>query len=172
MTLLWCGEEPIGICVFNTAPKTLSMRNKFFGRSGKWNRLAMQALNRQLIILSRVVIHPAYRGAGIASKFVRRSCELSGSPWIETLAQMGHLNPFFERAGFVKVGTVNTKQRSRHSHSKLYGNRQNYAEEKGLISQETFNKSRHANPIYYIFDNRQACQKESRDKESLPQEES
>ncbi|QDT33467.1 hypothetical protein Mal48_27200 [Thalassoglobus polymorphus] len=115
----------------------------------------MRTLNTQLVLLSRVVIHPTFRGAGIASQFVRRVCELSGYPWIETLAQMGHINPFFERAGFQRVGVSQAQQRSRNGHSKLYGNRQNYAEEKGLISQETFNKSRYSNPVYYIFDNRE-----------------
>ena len=115
----------------------------------------MQTLNKQLITLSRVVIHPTFRGAGVASKFVRRSCELSGMPWIETLAQMGHINPFFERAGFHRVGVSNLQQRSLNSHSKLYGSRQDYAKKKGLLTQETFNKSRYSNPVYYIFDNRQ-----------------
>lgn len=114
----------------------------------------MRALNAQLIMLSRVVIHPTFRGAGIASQFVRRSCELSSYPWIETLTQMGHINPFFERAGFVRVGASKPKNRSRFAHSKLYGSKQNHAEEKGLVTQETFDKSRHANPVYYIFDNR------------------
>lgn len=117
----------------------------------------MRALNSQLIMLSRVVIHPAYRGGGVAHQFVRRSCELSGFPWIETLAQMGHVNPFFERAGFHRVGSAPTRDRSRNSHSKLYGNRQDYAQKKGLISQETYNKSRFSNPVYYVFDNRQNC---------------
>ncbi|WP_417848902.1 hypothetical protein [Thalassoglobus sp.] len=119
----------------------------------------MRTLNTQLLLLSRVVIHPTFRGAGIASQFVRRVCELSGYPWIETLAQMGHINPFFERAGFQRVGVSQAQQRSRNAHSKLYGNRQNYAEEKGLITQETFNKSRYSNPVYYIFDNRKNCNK-------------
>ena len=131
----------------------------------------MRTLNKQLVMLSRVVIHPTFRGAGIAKEFVRRSCELSGSPWIETLTQMGHINPFFERAGFTKVGTSQNNQRSRNLHSKLYGSRQNYAEEKGLISQQTFNKSRYSNPIYYIFDNRQNCKKEVPSKEEISSEE-
>lgn len=115
----------------------------------------MQTLNKQLVTLSRVVIHPSFRGVGVASNFVRRSCELSGMPWIETLAQMGHINPFFERAGFYRVGVSNLQQRSLNSHSKLYGNRQDYAKKKGLLTQETFNKSRYSNPVYYIFDNRE-----------------
>ena len=40
-----------------------------------------------------------YRGAGLASDFVRASCASCPAPWIETLTVMGHLNPFFEKAG-------------------------------------------------------------------------
>ena len=33
--------------------------------------MALSALNEQLWLLQRVVIHPTYRGAGIAANFVR-----------------------------------------------------------------------------------------------------
>lgn len=110
-------------------------------------------MNQQLVMLSRVVIHPTYRGAGIATRFVRRSCELCPYPWIETLTQMGQINPFFERAGFVRVGTTRPKSRSRRSHSTIYGGNRKDGE-KGLVTEETFRKSRFAEPVYYVFDNR------------------
>jgi len=104
-------------------------------------------------MLSRVVLHPTYRGAGIAAAFIRRSCQLSGFRWIETLAQMGHVNPFFERAGFVRVGTSHVKHSSRWSHSRVYGGGRHGGT--GLVTPETHRKSRYAAPVYYIFDNRQ-----------------
>lgn len=153
MTLLWHGEEPIGICVFALPPVSLGPRNRFFGRTGRWDRVSMQALNRQLAMLSRVVLHPAYRGAGLAAQFVRRSCELSGIPWIETLAAMGRVNPVFEKAGFVRVGSARGRKKSREGHSTLYkrptGRRP--------IRTETYEKSRRAAPVYFIFDNREAA---------------
>jgi len=113
----------------------------------------MRTLNRQLVMLSRVVVHPTYRGAGIAARFVRRSCELCPYPWIETLAQMGHINPFFETAGFVRVGSSRPRHRSRVNHSVIYGGRRSNASQ-GLVSEETHRKSRYAEPVYYVFDNR------------------
>lgn len=159
MNLLWHGHEPIGICVFTSPPKSLSQRNRFFGRSGAWNSTTMQVVNRQITMLSRVVLHPVWRGAGIAHRFVRRCCELSPFPWIETLTEMGHFNPFFERAGFVRVGVSDPGERSRESHSSLYGSRQRHGRQKALLSRETFEKSRHAHPVYYIFDNRENCRR-------------
>jgi ABC-type ATPase with predicted acetyltransferase domain len=66
----------------------------------------MRGLNANLWLLQRVVLHPTYRGAGIAAAFVRRACELCPAGWVETLTAMGRVNPFFERAGFVRVGTI------------------------------------------------------------------
>lgn len=153
MTLLWHRRDPIGICVFTSPPKSLAPRNRWFGLSGRWGRLQLQAINSQLAMLSRVVIHPTFRGAGIAHEFVRRSCELCPYAWIETLTQMGHINPFFERAGFVRVGTSRPTTHSRQGHSKLYVRRK-HGQKKSLVSSETFEKSRYASPVYYIFDNR------------------
>ncbi len=155
-TLLWHGDEPVGVCVFVSPPLSLAPRNRYFGRSGRWSRTAIRTMNRQLVMLSRVVLHPTYRGAGIAAAFVRQSCELCPWPWIETLAQMGHVNPFFEKAGFVRAGVSRPQSRSRESHSMIYGGRRRHAGE-GLVTEETYRKSRFARPVYYVFDNRAAC---------------
>jgi hypothetical protein len=151
---LWRGEEPIGICVFVSPPISLKLRNQFFGRSGRWSREGLKSLNHSVVMLQRVVIHPTYRGAGIAAAFVRRACELCPYPWIETLTQMGHVNPFFEAAGFTRVGVVAARVCSRREHSALYGGKRRHGQ--ALISRETFEKSRYSNPVYYIFDNRAA----------------
>ena len=153
--MLWHGDEPIGICVFTSAPLALRQRNRYFGLSGKWSRVKLRALNRQLVTLSRVVIHPTFRGAGLASAFIHQSCRACPFPWIEALAQMGHINPFFEKAGFVRVGVSrNQGFRSIAQHSAIYGNKTSTHGRKRLVSKETHEKSRYAEPVYYIFDNR------------------
>jgi hypothetical protein len=152
MTLLWHGDEPIGICVFVSPPLSLAARNRFFGRSGRWDRTAIRVMNRKLVMLQRVVLHPTYRGAGIAVPFVRRSCELCDYDWIETLTQLGHIHPLFERAGFARLGTARSTGRTRREQSALYGGRRPAG--RGLVTSETHRKSRHACPVYYLFDNR------------------
>lgn len=154
MTLLWDREEPIGICVFCTPALSLSLRRKFFGLSGRRSKLSCRALNRQLVTLTRVVIHPKYRGAGLASLFVRRSCESCAWPWIEALAEMGKVNPFFERAGFVRVGKVAMQSgRSVEEHSGIYGGKRRDGQ-RVRVSDETHRKSLYAEPEYFVFDNR------------------
>jgi ABC-type lipoprotein export system ATPase subunit/GNAT superfamily N-acetyltransferase len=157
VTVLWHRDQQVGICVFTTPPLSLAGRNRFFGRSGKWTRLTVGSLNRQLATLSRVVLHPTYRGAGIAGEFVKRSCEACPYPWIESLAQMGHVNPFFEKAGFVRVDVPQRPTGAREKHSVLYGTparRVGRKTGKRLITPEMHAKSRFAQPVYYVFDNR------------------
>ncbi|MBD3673654.1 MAG: hypothetical protein HUJ26_09040 [Planctomycetaceae bacterium] len=122
----------------------------------------MKALDRQLLMLSRVVLHPAYRGAGIASRFVRRSCQLAPRPWIETQAQMGWINPFFEKAGFTRVGHAPLKDRSRKTHLKVYGKGRHTHGQETPLSNEIDRKSRFAQPVYYILDNREAYRQSRR----------
>jgi len=160
VTLLWHGTEPVGICVFTSPARSLSARSRFFGLSGRWSRVKLQALNGQLVTLSRVVLHPTYRGAGVAAAFVRASCRNCGWPWIEALAEMGRLNPFFERAGFRRGDASGDARRapprrSRWQHSALYGARHHASGKNRLVSLETHEKSRYAEPVWYIFDNRE-----------------
>lgn len=146
MTLLWHRDEPIGICVFVSPPASLAQRNRYFGRRGRWDATALKALNRQLVLLQRVVLHPAYRGAGVAVPFIERSCELCPYPWIETLTRMGHIHPLFEKAGFIKVGSSRPAKGTHQAHSRLFGGNR--------LSQETHRKSDGGDPVYYIRDNR------------------
>ena len=104
--LLWHNEQPIGICVFASPAASISLRTRFFGLKNPRSRLGLQSLNKQLWVLQRVVLHPTYRGAGVAAEFVSRACDLCPVPWIETLSAMARVNPFFERAGFRKLGVI------------------------------------------------------------------
>lgn len=103
-------------------------------------------MNQQLWLLSRVVLHPTYRGAGIAAAFVRRACQGCPVPWIETLSAMGQVNPFFERAGFQRVGIIRKNNRVQGA-SGAYGGRKR-------LSAESIAKSRFSEPVYYVLDNR------------------
>jgi uncharacterized protein len=149
VVLLWHGDEKIGICVFTTPAASLNLRTRYFGLKGARSRLALQALNRQLWLLSRVVLHPTYRGAGIGASFVRRACQSCAIDWIETLSAMGHANPFFEKAGFQRVGVIRKSEKLR---AKRYGGM--YGKRGSRVRAETERKSRHSEPVYYLFDNR------------------
>ena len=145
--LLWHKREPVGICVFAAPAASLSARTRFFGLQDPRSSVALSALNQQLWLLQRVVLHPTYRGAGIAAAFVRRACELCPVDWIETLSAMGQTNPFFERAGFVRVGTIGRARSAR-------GGLAQFAGATAKVSKQTRAKSHFSDPVYYVFDNR------------------
>ncbi len=145
--VLWHGCEPIGICVFGTPAASLTLRTRYFGLSNPRSGVAMAGLNQQLWLLQRVVIHPTYRGAGIAANFVKRACALCPVDWIETLSAMGQANPFFERAGFVRVGIIKKGDAKQTAHG-AYGSRRT------RVSAETLEKCRFSEPVYYVLDNR------------------
>jgi len=153
IVVLTHGPAPIGICVFTAPAAALAARSRYFGLKSPRSRIALQALNGQLWLLSRVVIHPTYRGAGIAAGFVRRACETCPVPWIETLTAMGHANPVFERAGFVRVAIVG-KPRDERGYGGQFG-------PTGKCDSETRRKSRWSEPVYYVFDNRASARPDS-----------
>jgi hypothetical protein len=65
---------------------------------------------------------------------------------------MGRVNPFFERAGFKRVGVIckdrraGMRKRPEGIHG-AYGGRRR-------LSAESLAKSRFSEPVYYVFDNR------------------
>ena len=73
-----------------------------FGRSRVWKG-GFHELQRELSVISRVVVHPKYRTIGLGVRLVRETLGLAGTPCVESLAVMAKYNPFFERAGMRKV---------------------------------------------------------------------
>jgi len=56
-------------------------------------------LNREMRTISRVIVHPQHRGRGLAVRLVREALRTATTTYTEALAAMGHVSPFFERAG-------------------------------------------------------------------------
>jgi len=62
-------------------------------------RRAVARLNREVETISRVVVHPIYRGEGLSIRLVRHVLRTRATPIVEALAIMGRYHPFFARAG-------------------------------------------------------------------------
>ncbi|MBN2581810.1 MAG: hypothetical protein JXL80_02000 [Planctomycetes bacterium] len=58
--------------------------------------------NQHLRTISRVVIDPNWRGLGLAVHLVRETLPQAGTPYVEAMAAMAGVHPFFERAGMVR----------------------------------------------------------------------
>jgi predicted N-acetyltransferase YhbS len=59
--------------------------------------------NANVRTLSRVIVHPQFRSIGLASLLVREVCREAGTRYVEALAVMGRVHPFFEKGGMQRV---------------------------------------------------------------------
>jgi len=94
-------ETPVGVIVYSNAPAVLELRNIATGRifAGLDRSTQLELFNANIRRISRVIVEPRFRGLGLASRLVRETMPLLDIPIIETVAVMGWVNPFFERAG-------------------------------------------------------------------------
>jgi len=92
------GDEVAGVIVYSSPAVAAFGRRKAFGRS-----LTLEEINRDVALISRVVVHPKYRTIGLGVKLVRETLPLAGKPYVETVAVMARYNPFFEHAGLTKI---------------------------------------------------------------------
>jgi GNAT superfamily N-acetyltransferase len=93
----------VGVIVYSRSPLSLAARDRATGgryRTGGLGRVAFAGLiNRELRIISRVVLTPNWRGLGLGSRLVAETLPQVGVPYVETLAAMGEMHPLFVRAG-------------------------------------------------------------------------
>jgi ABC-type transport system involved in cytochrome c biogenesis ATPase subunit/GNAT superfamily N-acetyltransferase len=80
-----------------------------FGRSKVWKG-NLQQLQRQISIISRVVVHPKYRSIGLGAKLVSETLAHAGTPCVEAVAVMAKYNPFFEKAGMQRIAESKPSQ--------------------------------------------------------------
>ena len=82
--------------VFNVRGRNLATGGRYAGAD---RRTALAALNADIECISRVIVHPIYRGCGLAVRLVRRAIAGAATPMVEALAAMGAVHPFFTKAG-------------------------------------------------------------------------
>lgn len=78
------------------AGRSMALGNRYTGLS---RADAARLVNREIRTISRVVVHPQWRGLGIAVGLVTRAIEEAPTPYVEAIASMGRVHRFFERAG-------------------------------------------------------------------------
>jgi len=85
------------------SPPLLNVRGRNIATGGRYSgrdrREAIRRLNREMECISRVIVHPTYRGSGLAERLVRHALATAQTPMVEALAAMGRVHPFLERAG-------------------------------------------------------------------------
>jgi GNAT superfamily N-acetyltransferase len=95
-------QQAVAVLVESLPSLSCKMRNWALNdRYGSWLAPRQRAtlLNRELRVISRVVVHPCWRGLGLAVRMVRTALAEPTTIYTEALAAMGRVNPFFERSG-------------------------------------------------------------------------
>ena len=95
----------VGVLVESLPALSCSLRDHATaGRYVGWADRASAArlLNDEVRCISRVVVHPQWRGLGLAVRLVRAALETMTTPCTEALAAMGRVHPFFRRAGMTE----------------------------------------------------------------------
>ncbi|HEX7009486.1 MAG TPA: hypothetical protein VF184_05860 [Phycisphaeraceae bacterium] len=95
-------ERVVGVLVESMPHLSCRMRNWALGdRYGTWLTPTQRAalLRDEVRCISRVVVHPQWRGLGLAVRLVRAALERPTTIFTEALAAMGRVHPFFRKAG-------------------------------------------------------------------------
>jgi GNAT superfamily N-acetyltransferase len=107
----------IGVIVYSRSPLSLAARNRATGgrycTAGLGRVATGELINRELRIISRVVVAPNWRGLGLAIRLVAETLPLAGTPYVEALAAMGQMHPLFVRAGMTAYPQSPSKEGQR-----------------------------------------------------------
>ncbi len=108
-------SAPEVAAVLVVSPPVLQCRGRNVATSGRYSGrprpAAVARLNAELECISRVVVHPSYRGEGLAVRLVRWALRTSPVWRVEALAAMGAVHPFFVKAGMCDWGTFPGRSR-------------------------------------------------------------
>ena len=66
------------------------------------HRASALMINREFRTIARVIIHPQWRGLGLAVRLVKHALSEPETIYTEALAAMGRVHPFFERSGMIR----------------------------------------------------------------------
>ena len=95
-------RQPVAVLVESLPSLACTMRNYALNdRYGNWlpPRARATLINREIRLISRVVVHPCWRGIGLAVRLVKSALQTQTTLYTEALAAMGRVSPFLERAG-------------------------------------------------------------------------
>ncbi|HTL31237.1 MAG TPA: GNAT family N-acetyltransferase [Tepidisphaeraceae bacterium] len=94
-------DVAIGVLSYPTAVSR--GRQKYFLQQGWPYKRQIHFANRNLRAISRIVVHPQFRGLGLSTHLVRKLIESCPTRYVEASAMMGRAHPFFARAGMRSV---------------------------------------------------------------------
>jgi GNAT superfamily N-acetyltransferase len=100
----------IGVAVLSYPSPSLRTRERTLNLTGPRYGPRLAFINRHIRTISRVIVHPQFRGIGIATALVHRICNECPTRYVEAIAVMGNLHPFFERAGMRRIAALSESE--------------------------------------------------------------
>ncbi len=102
--------KTVGVIVYAMPAAGCKMRSAAIpilsGLAGLDRSTRLKIINKNIRTISRVIIEPRFRSLGLAVRLVRETMPLMDAAFIEALAVMGRVNPFFEKAGMVRYDAL------------------------------------------------------------------
>lgn len=95
--------EVIAVIVYTCPLLASAGRNAFTTRYKAATSEVARLLNKEVTLISRIIVHPKFRGIGLARRLIEKTLPLTGKGYVEMLTTMGSFNPFAEKAGMVRV---------------------------------------------------------------------
>lgn len=138
------GDVPVGYVSFGPPSLASTNRRETFGK-----HFDAAVVNKWFSTVTRVVLDPRYRGAGIASTMLRDACthhaERKSIKYIEAKTSMGAVNRFNQAAGFRLMGTNSQLEQTTGGNGRGAGG--------GAIGESKRDKSREIRQIYeFVMD--------------------
>ena len=98
------GRELVGVIVYTYPSIRVAGRKAAVGYIPD-----IDEINRDWALISRVIIHPKYRGIGLGTRIIAETLPLVDRKHVELIAVMAQYNPFAEKAGMtpVQISTPN-----------------------------------------------------------------
>ena len=93
----------VAVAVLSYPCLNSAARDAALGLSHLAPRDKIAFVNENVRTISRVIVHPQFRGVGLASRLVRYVCDRCPTRWVEAYAAMGRVHPFFEKGGMRRV---------------------------------------------------------------------
>jgi len=98
-----CGPRTVGVGVLSWPVPCMRGRESHFGLRGLSYGKRIEFANKNVRTISRVIVHAQFRGVGLAVELVRWMLLHCDTRYVEAVAAMGKVHPFFEKAGMRRV---------------------------------------------------------------------
>lgn len=105
------GMQTVAVAVLSFPVPGVPAFGRRFGFTPSQRGRALRFANRHVRTVSRIIVHPRFRAAGIAARLLARLAREAPTRYLDAIAAMGSAHPLFERAGFRRLNADHPHER-------------------------------------------------------------